>query len=91
MLTGTIKFFHPVKNYGFIRPNEGGKNAPEIFFYATEFDGEVGSLKPMQWVEYGDVIETPRGPRALRVALCKKRGQHERANERDKVIAFGTD
>ena len=90
MLTGVVKFFHPVKNYGFILPHDGGK---DVFFYATEFDGTAASLKPMQWVQFSEVLETPRGPRAMRVALCKKRGEHERPSESEhaKVIPFGTD
>lgn len=88
MLTGHIKFFKVAKNFGFIVPNQGGKNAPDVFFYGDEFRGDVASLKPMQWVTFSEVIETPRGPRALYVELCKKRGEHERGQERE---AFGTD
>lgn len=84
MLTGVVKFFHPKKSFGFIIPHEKG---PDVFFYATEFEGAPEALKPMQWVEFQDVLDTPRGPRAMRVALCKKRGEHKR----DNVVAFGTD
>lgn len=90
MLTGVVKFFHPTKNFGFIIPHEKG---PDVFFYATEFEGAVNTLKPMQWVEFSEILDTPRGPRAMHVALCKKRGEHERSadRERSKVIPFGAD
>jgi CspA family cold shock protein len=83
MMTGVIKFFLAQKNYGFIQPHDGGK---DVMFHQTALEG-VLMLKAGQWVQFADVIDTPRGPKALRVALCAKRGQYER----EKVVAFGTD
>lgn len=84
MMTGTVKFFVEEKNYGFIQPNDGG---PDVMFHATALDGMMTTLKAGQWVQMPEVIETPRGPKALKVSLCGKRGEHERKN----VIPFGSD
>jgi len=35
-LTGTIKFFVPGKEYGFIRPDDGSK---DVFFHVSRLDG----------------------------------------------------
>jgi len=85
MLTGTIKFFLAAKNYGFIQPHDGGK---DVMFHSSALEG-VQTIKEGQWVTFSEVIDNPRGPKALRVALCAKRGEHER--DRSKVLAFGTD
>lgn len=89
MLTGVVKFFLTAKNFGFIQPHDGGK---DVMFHQSALQG-VESIKEGQWVTFSDVIENPRGPKALRVELCKKRGEHERPPERElsKVIPFGTD
>jgi len=34
-VTGTVRWFHPVKGYGFIMPDEGG---PDVFVHRTDLD-----------------------------------------------------
>lgn len=96
MITGVVKFFYPERRWGMIEQNEKGR--PDIFCHREVLDG-VASLKTGEWV----TVEVVRGfihpkygtLKALRVALCKKRGEHERSSERErersKVIPFGTD
>ena len=83
MTTGVVKFFLDAKNYGFIQPHDGGK---DVMFHRSALEG-VLILKEGQWVTFADVIDTPRGPKALRVALCAKRGEYERNN----VVSMGAD
>lgn len=89
MLTGEVKFFLDAKNYGFITPHGEGK---DVMFHRSALQG-VQTIKEGQWVTFSEVLETPRGPKALRVELCKKRGEHENSREREmgKVVSFGTD
>lgn len=90
MFTGMIKFFLTPKNYGFIVPHEGGK---DVMFHVSALEGGP-TIREGNWVTYSDVIDTPKGPKALRVALCKKRGEHERSMDRErsgKVLPFGSD
>jgi len=50
MATGTVKWFNPVKGYGFIEPEEGGKDA-FVHISAVERAGLSG-LREGQKVEY---------------------------------------
>jgi cold shock protein len=83
MMTGVVKFFLATKNYGFIQPHDGGK---DVMFHSSALEG-VLMLKAGQWVQFSDVIDTPRGPKALQVALCAKRGEYDRK----KVVGIGAD
>jgi CspA family cold shock protein len=50
MATGTVKWFNPVKGYGFIQPQAGGKDV-FVHISAVERAG-LASLNEGQQVEY---------------------------------------
>jgi CspA family cold shock protein len=62
--TGTVEFFKDEKGFGFIRPDDGGK---DVFVHhsAITMDG-FRSLKQGDRVEY-ELVEDPKGPRAAEV------------------------
>ncbi len=61
MATGTVKFFNGDKGFGFITPDDGGK---DIFVHVSAV--EEGSLSDNDKVEY-EVGEGRKGPCALEV------------------------
>jgi CspA family cold shock protein len=64
MATGTVKWFNTSKGFGFITPDEGGK---DVFahFSAIKTDG-YPSLEENQKVTY-DIEEGPKGPQATNI------------------------
>jgi len=63
-MQGTVKWFSRVKGYGFIAPEDGGK---EIFVHFSGIEGEgYRNLEEGQKVTYV-VEETPKGPQAVAV------------------------
>jgi len=60
MATGTVKWFDPAKGFGFIEPEEGGKDV-FVHISAVEAAG-LGSLTEGQRVSYEVVTE--RGKQA---------------------------
>jgi len=60
MATGTVKWFNPEKGFGFIQPQDGGK---DVFVHITALQAAgLNSLSDGQKVSY-DVI-TERGKQA---------------------------
>lgn len=64
MATGTVKWFNDAKGFGFITPDDGGK---ELFAHHTsiQMDG-FKSLKEAQKVVY-DAVDGPKGPAAANI------------------------
>ena len=60
-MKGTVKFFDPRKNYGFIAPDEEGE---DHFVHASDI--ESGSLNEDDKVEF-ESEEGEKGPRAVNV------------------------
>jgi CspA family cold shock protein len=50
MATGTVKWFNPTKGYGFIQPQDGGRNV-FVHISAVERAG-LSSLNEGQTIEY---------------------------------------
>jgi CspA family cold shock protein len=61
--TGTVKFFNQEKGFGFIQPNNGGK---DVFVHATGVVG--GPINEGDTVEY-EMGEGKKGPCAVKVAV----------------------
>lgn len=63
-MQGTVKWFSRVKGYGFLAPEDGGK---EIFVHFSGIEGEgYRNLEEGQRVSYR-VEETAKGPQAVEV------------------------
>ena len=61
MSTGTVKFFNELKGFGFITPDDGGK---DLFVHISAV--EQGQLNDNDKVEY-EVGEGQKGPCAVQV------------------------
>ena len=66
MANGTVKWFNSEKGYGFITPDDGGKDL-FVHFSAIEGDG-YKSLNEGQKVEYVEA-QGQKGPQATRVRV----------------------
>ncbi len=62
MSKGTVKFFNTSKGYGFIAPDDGGK---DLFVHTN---GVTGKIADGDKVSY-DVEETPKGLNAVNVKV----------------------
>jgi len=61
---GKVKWFDEAKGYGFIVPNEGGK---EVFVHYSSIQGNgFRTLKEGDLVSY-ELTEGPKGPQATKV------------------------
>ncbi|EQB63566.1 MAG: cold shock-like protein A [candidate division Zixibacteria bacterium RBG-1] len=64
MPQGKVKWFDEAKGYGFIVPNEGGK---EVFVHYSSIQGNgFKTLKEGDTVSY-ELTEGPKGPQATQV------------------------
>ena len=64
MATGTVKWFNDSKGFGFITPDDGGK---ELFAHHTEIQmGGFKTLKEGAKVEY-EPQQGPKGPAAAKI------------------------
>ena len=62
--TGTVKWFNEGKGFGFIAPDDGGK---DLFAHFSEIQGTgFKSLAEGQRVEY-EVTEGKKGPQASKI------------------------
>ncbi len=61
MKTGTVKFFNDEKGFGFITPDDGGK---DLFVHVTGI--QLGTLAENDKVEY-EIGEGQKGPCAVSV------------------------
>jgi CspA family cold shock protein len=62
-MRGTVKFFNTDKGFGFITPDEGGK---DVFVHANDLAGVV--LKEGTKVEF-EVVQGRKGPQASAVKI----------------------
>ena len=66
MATGTVKWFSDEKRYGFIKPDDGGK---DLFVHHTAIaGGGFKSLAEGAKVEYEEE-QGPKGPNAVNVRV----------------------
>ncbi len=64
MTTGTVKFFSTTKGFGFITPDDGGK---DVFVHSSAVEGsDLEYLTEGQKVSF-DVQQDDRGPKAVNV------------------------
>jgi len=64
MSTGTVKWFNDAKGFGFITPDEGGK---DLFVHFSAIQGAgFKTLTEAQKVQY-DASSGPKGPQATNV------------------------
>lgn len=62
MSTGTVKFFNDAKGFGFITPEEGGK---DVFVHVNDLDTEITEGDKVTF----DVKDGKKGPNAVNVQL----------------------
>ncbi len=68
MATGTVKWFNQAKGYGFITPDEGGK---DVFVHISAVQqAGLGSLDEGQRVQYESVNEA-RGMKAINIGAAE--------------------
>ena len=66
MATGKVKFFNDTKGFGFITPDEGGK---DVFVHRSGLKDDRSPLPDNSNVKY-DVEEGRKGKQAINVELC---------------------
>ena len=66
MSTGTLKWFNDAMGFGFITPDEGGK---DLFVHFSAIQGSgFKTLAENQKVQY-DAADGPKGPQATNIRL----------------------
>lgn len=64
MPQGTVKWFNGEKGFGFIAPDDGGK---DVFVHYSEVQGSgFRTLEENQRVQF-DIQQGPKGPQAVKV------------------------
>jgi cold shock protein len=63
MATGKVKWFNDAKGFGFITPDDGGK---DLFAHVSAIQGGLKSLKEGQKVSF-DVTTGPKGKQAANI------------------------
>jgi len=64
MATGKVKWFNDAKGFGFITPDDGGK---DLFAHHSNIKmSGFKSLKESQQVQF-DVVDGPKGPAAANI------------------------
>lgn len=67
MLSGTVKWFNATKGYGFIKPDNGGK---DVFVHVTALENSgMKSLNEGQRVNF-EVMSDRRGEKATTLQLA---------------------
>ncbi len=69
MATGTVKWFNPQKGFGFITPDDGGK---DVFVHITAVErAGMGPLVEGQKINF-EVISEPRGLKAVDLSAAEE-------------------
>jgi CspA family cold shock protein len=63
MATGTVKFFNETKGFGFITPDQGGK---EVFVHVTGLQDEIREGDSVTY----EVEDGKKGPSAINVKIA---------------------
>ncbi|WP_299516389.1 cold-shock protein [Mucilaginibacter sp.] len=63
MATGTVKFFNETKGFGFITPDQGGK---EVFVHVTGLQDEIREGDSVTY----EVEDGKKGPSAVNVKIA---------------------
>lgn len=68
MATGTVKWFNPAKGYGFITPDDGGK---DVFVHVTAVEAAgMGTLSEGQKINY-EAVSEERGDKATELSAAE--------------------
>ncbi len=84
MPTGTVKFFNTTRGFGFIAPDDGGK---DVFVHVTAVEqAGMGTLTEGQKVNF-QVQDDQRGPKAVEPPAIRRTGSCRAVSLRDLLQA----